>query len=142
MARTDGPHSWGGSAWRFLLAGGVNTLVTGIALTLLSIVIDPRVAYTIVFAAGIALSTYLADRFVYGVPMERGTRLTYAAMYLVVFVIGLVALDLARRAGLPDAASGLVVVVTAPLTFLGGRLITTRLHRSRVAAAALPTEER
>ncbi len=131
MAPADAPHSLTGSAWRFLLAGGANTLVTATALTLLSLVIDPRVAYSVVFALGIALSTVLANRFVYGIRMNSRTVAAYVAMYVVVYLVGLAALSAARHAGLPEAASGLVVVVTAPLTFVGGRLLTAYQHRSR-----------
>jgi putative flippase GtrA len=124
-------HSLAGSAWRFLLAGGANTLVTAGLLALLSLVIDPRLAYTLVFAAGIVVSTVLADRFVYGVRMNRVAVVAYVALYLAVYLVGLLAVHLWTSAGYPDAATSLVVVITAPLTFLGGRLITGRLHRSR-----------
>lgn len=141
MSSTDAPHSLGSSAWRFAVAGGANTLVTAALLTLLSLVIDPKVAYTIVFAAGIALSTYLADRFVYGVRMGRRAVSAYIAMYLVVYLIGLAVIQWLGTRGLPDAASGLVVVVTAPLTFLGGRLITSIAHRSHTASPAATREQ-
>jgi putative flippase GtrA len=128
-------HSLAGSAWRFLLAGGANTLVTAGLLALLSLIIDPRIAYTIVFAAGVVLSTVLADRYVYGVRMNRTAVVAYVSLYLVVYLIGLGAVHLWTTAGHPPAATSLVVVITAPLTFLGGRLITGRLHRARTAGA-------
>lgn len=126
-----GPRSVTGAAWRFVLAGGFNTLVTGVVLSGLSLVIDPRVAYTLVFAAGVALSTWMAHRFVFGVPLGRAGAAAYVAMYLAVYLIGLVALSVARDQGLPDAAGGLVVLVTAPLTFVGGRLVAAWVHRRR-----------
>jgi putative flippase GtrA len=134
-------HSLGGSAWRFLLAGGANTLVTAGLLALLSLVIDPRLAYTIVFAGGVVLSTVLADRFVYGVRMDRAARVAYVSLYLVVYLIGLLAVHLWTTAGYPEAATSLVVVVTAPLTFLGGRLITGRLHRARTGDARATADQ-
>lgn len=124
-------HSLVGSAWRFLLAGGANTLVTAGLLALLSLLIDPRLAYTLVFAAGIVVSTVLADRFVYGVRMNRMAVVAYVALYLAVYLVGLLAVHLWTSAGYPEAATSLVVVITGPLTFLGGRLVTGRLHRSR-----------
>jgi putative flippase GtrA len=134
-------HSLTGSAWRFLLAGGANTLITAGLLALLSLVIDPRVAYTLVFAAGVVLSTVLADRFVYGVRMNRTAVVAYVSLYLVVYLIGLGAVHLWTTAGYPEAATSLVVVITAPLTFLGGRVITGRLHRARIAGAPDPELE-
>lgn len=141
MSTSEAPHSLKASAWRFLLAGGVNTLVTAALLSALSLVIDPKIAYTIVFAAGIAFSTYMANRFVYGVRMSRGAMATYVAMYVVVYFIGLAVIGQLERTGLSDAASGLVVIVTAPLTFVGGRLITSAVHRSRATAPSTTSIE-
>lgn len=141
MSTSETPHSLGSSAWRFLLAGGANTLVTGALLTLLSLVINPRLAYTIVFAGGIILSTYLANRYVYGVRMTRGAVAAYVIMYIAVFLVGYVVIELLLTRGLPDAASGLVVLATAPLTFLGGRLITHRVHRSRTTQLTPAAED-
>lgn len=132
-------HSLAGSAWRFLIAGGANTLVTAGLLSLLSLVIDPRLAYTLVFAAGVAVSTFLADRFVYGVRMNRAAVVAYVSLYVAVYLVGLLVIHVATGAGMPASASGLVVLVTAPLTFLGGRVITGRLHRSRTTPAAAST---
>ena len=52
MSTSEVPHSLKASAWRFLLAGGVNTVVTAALLSGLSLVIDPKIAYTIVFEIG------------------------------------------------------------------------------------------
>jgi putative flippase GtrA len=120
-----------GAAWRFGVAGGFNTVVTAAALTGLSLVIDPRIAYAIVFAAGIGLSVFLADRFVYGVKMSRGDMAAYAVLYVATFGIGLGCLQVMRTWGWPDFASGAVVLVTAPLTFVGGLIITRRRARQR-----------
>ncbi len=130
-----------GSAWRFLIAGGANTLVTAGLLALLSLVIDPRLAYTLVFAAGVVLSTVLADRFVYGVRMNRAAVTAYVLLYLLVYLVGLLVVHLWAAAGQPPAASSLVVVITAPLTFLGGRAITGRLDRARAASPAPPSRK-
>lgn len=125
------PRSLVAAAWRFAAAGLANTAATGIALTLLAMVIDPTLAYVIVFLSGIALSTYLAHRFVYGVPLGRAGTIAYVLMYLLVFFVGLGVIELMQDAGLPGGSSGLVVLVTAPLTFVGGRIITRVLHDRR-----------
>lgn len=121
-----------GSALRFGLAGGANTLVTGVLLSLLSVVIAPKVAYTIVFALGIVLSTFLAGRFVYRVKMSRAELVRYVALYIAVYAVGLVALAVAVDLGMSPVYSGLVVLVTAPLTFLGGLLIVRRAEPRQV----------
>lgn len=140
MSSADGPRGVGAAGWRFVLAGGLNTAVTALALALLSVVIDPQIAYTIVFACGVALSVFLADRFVFGVRMTTLTMLAYVVMYLAVYVVGLVVVSAIGSTDLPPSASALVVVVTAPLTFLGGRILTARQHRAQTTAATTLTE--
>ncbi|WP_263729295.1 GtrA family protein [Cellulomonas sp. SG140] len=120
---SDGPRSLRSSALRFLVAGGLNTVVTAIALSLLARVIDPRLAYTIVFALGVGLAVAMAGGFVFGVRMTTRLALLYVLMYLTVYLVGLGAVTLAVHQGLPRSWSGLVVLVTAPLTFVGGRLL-------------------
>ena len=120
-----------GSALRFGLVGGANTLVTGVLLSLLSLLIAPGIAYTIVFALGVAFSTFFAGRFVYRVTMARSQVVQYVALYVAVYVVGLVALALAVDQGMSPAYSGLVVLVTAPLTFLGGLVIVRRAEPRR-----------
>lgn len=129
----DRPRSLGSSAWRFVVAGGLNTLVTGVALTVLAQLIDPRVAYTVVFVAGVAFAVAMAGGFVFGVRMTRRLASLYVLMYLAVYLVGLAVVAVAVRAGLPESWSGLVVLVTAPLTFVGGRLLLTRGHRAAPA---------
>lgn len=124
------------AGWRFVLAGGANTLVTGALLAALSTVIDSRVAYTLVFAAGVGLSVILADRFVFGVRMDRRTMAAYVGMYLAVYIVGLAVVAGLGSADLPEYSSALVVLVTAPLTFVGGRILTGRLHRQRASTEA------
>jgi putative flippase GtrA len=140
MSNADGPRGAGAAGWRFVLAGGLNTAVTALALGLLSGVIDPQIAYTIVFACGVALSVFLADRFVFGVRMTTLTMLAYVVMYLAVYVVGLFVVRAIGSTDLPPSASALVVVVTAPLTFLGGRVLTARQHRAQGAAHTLSEE--
>lgn len=119
----EGPRSLRSSGWRFLVAGGLNTLVTGVLLSLLARLMDPRVAYTLVFVLGIALALAMAGGFVFGVRLTRRLGALYAGMYLAVYLVGLVVIAVATQAGMPPEWSGLVVFVTAPLTFVGGRLL-------------------
>jgi putative flippase GtrA len=115
-----------GTAVRFGLAGAVNTLVTGALLSWLARVIDPSLAYALIFALGIALSTVLAGTFVFRTRLSRRHVVSYVALYVTVFLVGLVTLRTAIMLGMPHGASGLVVLVTAPLTFIGARLVFRR----------------
>lgn len=118
-------------AGRFLLAGGLNTLLTGLVLSLLALVISPQVAYPIVFLAGVFLAIYLADKMVYGVRMDTRSKVSYAVLYVAVFGVGWLVMHVLLDAGLPNQYSGAVVLVTAPLTFLGGRVVTNGAERRR-----------
>jgi hypothetical protein len=62
--------------------------------------------------------------------MSRLQTVLYVLMYVVVFLIGLAVVAIAQRLGVPGAYSGLVVLVTAPLTFVGGWILLRRNDRS------------
>jgi len=94
-------------------------------LAVLAKIINPMLAYTLVFAAGLALSTYLAGAYIFRVRMQRRHVVAYVLLYVVVYLIGLGVVALAVHAGVEEHYTGLVVLVTAPLTFLGGRLLLT-----------------
>ena len=119
--------------WRFLLVGGSNTLITFALLAVLAHFIDHRVAYTIVFAAGLAYTTALTGRFVFSAAGSRAKSAAFVLWYLGVYLVGLLVVHLVDRDG---DRSGLVVAlavvaVTAPLGFLGGRLDLSPLAAAR-----------
>ena len=114
--------------WRFLVLGGSNTLVTFVLLAVLAHFIDHAFAYTIAFAAGLAYTTALTGRFVFSAAGSRAKTAAFAAWYLGVYAVGLLVVWLVDRNGDHSgvAVALAVVVVTAPLGFLGGRLIYHR----------------
>lgn len=113
------------SAGRFALVGASNTAVTGLVLAGLATVIDRRLAYVLVYAAGLAF-VVTTGPLVYGGRWPAGTKAAYAGVYLLAFLIGLGLVSLTERWGMPPGASGLVVLVTAPITFLAGRALARR----------------
>jgi putative flippase GtrA len=118
----------GRQGWRFLLVGGSNTLITFVLLAILAHFIAHPIAYSIVFAAGMAYTTAVTGRFVFSAAGSRGKTAAFVLWYLGVYLVGLLVVQLVDRNG---AHSGIVValatvVVTAPLGFLGGRLIYHR----------------
>ena len=113
--------------WRFGVVGASNTLLTGVLLWILASVIDPRIAYTVVFALGIAYSALLTSRFVFSSRSSPQRLTAFVLWYLAVYAVGLVlvdALDDPGRSSLVLAA--VTIAVTAPLSFVGGRLIFGR----------------
>jgi putative flippase GtrA len=118
---------------RFLLVGGSNTAITFVLLAVLARFIDRRVAFTIVFAAGIVYTTALTGRFVFAAAGSRARTAAFVLWYLGVYLIGLLVVHVIDRDG---ERSGILVAlaavcVTAPLGFLGGRLV---YHRRPAAA--------
>lgn len=112
-----------GEILRFAVAGGLNTIVTGVALSLLAGWLDPRLAYLLVYLGGITVASILVSRFVFRSPLTRSRALAFGLMYLIVFGVGLLTLQFALHQGLPRRLSGLVVLVTAPLSYLGSKRI-------------------
>jgi len=112
-----------GAVLRFAVAGIGNTVLTGTLLTVLTRVVDPAVAYTIAFGTGIAMSTVLAGTFVFRQKLSAPRVIAYVTLYIVVYLAGLAALRAALALGLPPELSGAVILITAPLAFLGGRVI-------------------
>jgi putative flippase GtrA len=110
---------------RFLVLGGSNTAITLVVFAFLARVIPPWLAYTTVFALGLAYTTALTGRFVFGADTTWRRAALFIGWYLAVYVIGLGVVQTLQALGVgsPDVLALLTVVVTAPLTFLGGRWI-------------------
>lgn len=124
MTAADRP-SGRSSVLRFLAVGGSNTAIGLVLLAILARVIEPWLAYTVVFALGLAYTTLLTGRLVFGSDSTRSRSGLFVGWYLTVFVIGLGVVQTVQAAGVdsPDILAVLTVVVTAPLNFLGGRWI-------------------
>src|ERR1035437_10380951 len=122
---TDGRPSNRSAILRFLVVGGSNTAITLVLFALLARVMAPWLAYTLVFALGLAYTTLLTGRFVFGADTTRRSSGLFIGWYLMVFVVGLGVVQTVQAIGVhsPDILALLTVVVTAPLNFLGGRWI-------------------
>ncbi len=114
-----------GQIVRFLLVGGANTAVTTAAFYLLALVISARVAFTAVYLAGLAFVTAVTPQLVFGARATRRRRLLLALWYVATYLVGLGMVSLLSGAlSAPRIAVVLgTVAVTAPLGFLGARLL-------------------
>jgi putative flippase GtrA len=122
---TDGRPSIHSSLVRFLAVGGSNTAISLILFALLARVMSPWLAYTAVFALGLTYTTLLTGRFVFGALITWRSSGLFVGWYLAVYAVGLGVLQTLQALGVdsPDVLAVLTVAVTAPLNFLGGRLI-------------------
>src|SRR3954447_15449522 len=91
------PVAWDRPVVRFLALGGANTAVTAVAFYLLSFVMEPRIAFTIVYFCGLAFVTFVTPRFVFDTRPRHRRRAAMAGWYLVVYLCGLAATSLLDR---------------------------------------------
>lgn len=125
-----------GEALRFLLVGGANTVLTYMLLLGLTYVVDPRLAYTVAFVAGVVANVLLTGRLVFGSRPTGRRRAMYAGWLGLVYLAGLATVQLALVAGVraEPVLAALPLLVTAPLNFLGGRLLLSVVVPSPAAA--------
>jgi len=122
-----------GEGLRFLLLGGLNTVLTLALYELLLFWLEYRLAYSIAWACGVVFISIAYPKLVY-----RQGRLTFlramlnAFYYGVSYLMGLALLWLfSAKWGIPDRASiFLVIGVITPINFLMSKLI----FEGRVAA--------
>ena len=109
---------------RFLLVGGVNTLLTGGIFLVLSSILVPALAYSVAFAIGIALAVAITPRVVFRARASHSQRFRYLAWYLSVYAVGLgVVYLLHDKLMLGNTMVAIVTLVTtAGLSFLGARV--------------------
>lgn len=117
-----------GQALRFLLVGGINTLATYIIFILLGLFIPAWIAYSIAFALGLVWVVFGSGRFVFKSSISVRQVVLFAAWYLLVYAVGRVVVHFLAPETLLDLAitSIVALVITTPLSFLGGRLIFAR----------------
>jgi putative flippase GtrA len=108
---------------RFLIAGGANTLLTALVTSAGALVVHEGLAYTIGYAAGLGLSAYTSSRFVFRRALTTRRAAGMTLVNLGAYGVGYLALVTALGLGLPSQLAGFTVLVTAPLTFLGGQVV-------------------
>lgn len=114
-----------GEVLRFLAVGGSNTAVTLALLVLLQQWLSPAWAYTVVFVLGVAYTTALTATVVFGSRLTWRRAALFVGWYLLVYAVGLVVIGVLTSLWTPSAlvTSVVTIGVTAPLNFLGGRLL-------------------
>lgn len=122
----------GGALGRFVLGGAVNTCLTDVLFLVLSSILPYPVAYTIVYACGIAIAYALATSFVFRTNFALRTALRFPIVSVARYFYGLVALWLLIDGlNVPHEAAILIVLVTGiPLTFLVSRQVIAPGGRS------------
>ncbi len=120
----------------FVVAGGINTVVSYACYLALLRVLGHQPAYAVAYVLGIGVSYVLNARFVFRSKPRLGRALAFPLVYLAQWVIGAALLEILVRAGIDKRLAPLVVIaVTLPLSFVFVRRILADRQR---AAEVLP----
>lgn len=117
-----------GEALRFLVAGGVNTIVAYATYLVLLHWMRYEVAYAIGYTVGIIVSYVLNALFVFRQPMHARSATRFPLVYVAQFLASLLLLRFAVEVlGIPRwLALAASIAVTMPMTFLLSRWIIRR----------------
>jgi putative flippase GtrA len=110
---------------RFIVIGGVNTVLSYGIYVATNLIVPYIAAYTISMIAGILISYILNARFVYRTSLSLSRAVAYPLVYLVQYLVGVGTLYLlVQMLGVSKyLAPFLVVIVTIPITFVLSRFI-------------------
>lgn len=128
MIPLNGKKSIAADAVRFLAAGAANTIMTLVIYQSLLLVVPPSFAYAVAWLAGIlfVMVVYPSRVFADG-RTGAADRFLIGCCYVVIFLLGLLLLQLLNSASLhPSASIFLVIGFTTAIGFLGGRFFLRR----------------
>lgn len=120
-----------GQATRFLLVGGLNVALSYGIFILLGLLLEPWIAYTAGYLAGLALVAVMTPRFVFG--SRAGWRRTaaFVGFYVALYLLGRLIVAVAAPEGLVELllTSAMLLAVSVPLNFLAGRFLFRQPER-------------
>lgn len=117
-----------GEALRFLIAGGINTLLTYLIYVAALAWVSYSVAYSLSFASGIAITLILNGKWVYRSSVTLRAAMWFIFIYGLQYGLGLLLLRIfVERAGIPKQFASLAVLACCvPITFILTRLVFVR----------------
>ncbi len=115
---------------RFIVAGALNTGSTYVLYLILLLVLPYGLAYSVTFAAGIALGYLLNARWVFKKSPTRQSVVAYPLAYGLNYLLGLGLLWLlVEKMSVPKQLAPIaVVVITVPVMYLATRTIFQTRH--------------
>ena len=113
---------------RFVLVGGINTLVTYLIYVSLLFVLTYPVAYSVTFVLGVFISYFLNARLVFRQRLSLVVALQYPVVYLAQYLLGLTLLYVLVEWGRMSeyVAPVLIVFVSVPITYILSRRVIGR----------------
>lgn len=114
-----------GQAARFLLVGGLNVAVSYGIFVALGLVVEPWLAYTAGYLAGLTVVALMTPGFVFGARTDWRRLGAFVAVYVLVYFAGRLIVAFASPSGLTELllTSAMLLAVTVPLSFLAGRFL-------------------
>ncbi|TFB91273.1 hypothetical protein E3O44_00305 [Cryobacterium algoricola] len=112
-------------AFRYLLVGGTNTLLTYAIYIGLGLLIPAGIAFTIAYVIGLVWVVFGSSRLVFQADHSPKRLAVFAGWYLLVYAVGQITVQLISPKGVEALlwSSIAVIAITTPLTFFGGRMI-------------------
>lgn len=113
---------------RFLVTGGLNTIVTYGIYLLLKGAVGYQIAYLISYVSGILFSYFMSAIFVFRKKISLRTFSRFPVIYVIQYAVGALLLGvLIHTFSIPTTiAPLLVILVTLPLTFILSRFVLLR----------------
>lgn len=111
---------------RFGIVGGINTVATYLLFVLLQTWLAPRLAYTLVFAVGLTWMVAMTSRYVFSARASARRMAGFALWYVGVYLAGITVVRLFEDHTNAWLIALATIAVTAPLSFIGGRLLFYR----------------
>lgn len=121
-----------GSFSRFVVGGGINTLVTYVLFLLLAGLMHHAIAYTLSYAFGVLLSYLINALYVFKAGLNRREALQFPIAYAVQYVFGLVLLSLLVDIAGVSRPTAMLVVIGAGVVL--SFFLTKRIFGARPAA--------
>jgi putative flippase GtrA len=123
---------------RFILAGGLNTVIVYAAYLALLPLIGYAIAYTATYVAGIFIGYYLSARFVFHRPLRWRDAAQYPLVYVLQYALGITLTTVLIEAVElnPEIVPALVIIMTLPVTFFLSRRIIKRRGKVGVSPPA------
>ena len=127
MSAARGVPAMRGQILRFLAVGGIKTATTTLLFYLLAAVLPPRLAFTLVYVAGLTLVALATPRYVFGVRAGLRRLTLLLGWYAAIYFVGLVVVSWLESVSDSRALLALgTIAVTAPLGFAGARFLLRR----------------
>lgn len=117
-----------GTTVRFLAFGLLNTVVTFSVFVAVGLLVAPNFAYAVSFFLGILIVFKFSNRWVFRGRSSRSANVRYLVWYLAIFSLGQAIIAVAQPEGVRQLllVSLLLIGLTLPLTYLGGKWIFLR----------------